>query len=112
MGVTGLFGAGLASQDGDERRVALGELFKAGEDVADFFKAMQAFGAIAELAGGLRAAQEQDADQSGFRAGKVEGFAQPVLVFGDAAIGGARSAGEALVFKAAQGKANFLFIKM
>ena len=111
MGVAGFLGAGLAGENGYERRIALHELLQAGEDFADFVEAVEAVGAAAELAGGLWAAQEQDADQRGFGAGEVEGFAEPMLVFSDAAIGAAGSASKTVVFKTAQGEADFLVIE-
>ena len=55
---------------------------------------MHALGAAAEFAGSLRAAQQEDAEDGGLAASEVEGFLQPMLVLGDAAVGAAGRAGE------------------
>jgi hypothetical protein len=83
-----------------------------GEDFTDFVEAVQTVGAAAQFAGSLRPAQQQHADERGLGAGKVEGLAEPVLVFGDAAIGAAGSAGQTMVFKAAQGQAHFFLVEV
>ena len=76
MGVAGFLGAGLARKHGDQRRLALHQLLQAGEHVADLFESVHALGAAAQFAGSLRTAQQQNANQSGFGAAEVEGFAR------------------------------------
>jgi hypothetical protein len=73
---------------------------------------VEAIGSRAQFAWGLRTTQQEDANESGFGAGEVVGFAKPVLVFGDSAIGCAGAASEADVFKTAQGEVNFLLVEV
>src|SRR5581483_5254891 len=79
---------------------------------ADFLEAVHTLGAAAELAGRLRAAQKEDADERGLSAAEVECFAQPMFIFGDTPVGGARAPGEAIVFEAMQGVAYRIFIEI
>jgi hypothetical protein len=102
----------LAGEDGYEGRVALHELLQAGKNIGDLVEAVEAFGAAAEFAGGLMAAQEEDADERCLGASKVEGFTEPVLILGHAAIGAAGTAREAEILKAVQGQADFFVIEM
>jgi hypothetical protein len=83
-----------------------------GEDIGDFGEGVEAIGAATEFAWSLRTAEEKNADEGGFGAGEVVGFAEPVLVFGNAAIGATGAAGETDVFKAAQGEVNFFLIEV
>ncbi len=52
------------------------------------------------------------ADQRRLGAAEVEGFAKPVLVFGDAPVSGARAACKLLVFEAVQRLAHIVFIEI
>ena len=51
---------------------------------------VHALGTSAKLPGSLRAAQQQNTEQSGFSAREVEYFLETVLIFSDTAIGAAR----------------------
>src|SRR6266702_6488023 len=86
MSVAGLLGAGLARQSFDERGLALHQVLQAGLHGAEVVERMHAFGAGAEFAGSLRAAQQQNAEDSDLVAIKVERFLEAVFVFGDAAV--------------------------
>ena len=97
MGVACFFGAGLRGENLDERRLALHQMLQAGLHGAEIVERMHAFGAGAELAGRLRAAQEQDAENGDFVAIEVEGILEAVLVLGDAAVRGADGADEGLL---------------
>ncbi len=112
VSVAGLLGAGLAGQDGDERRRALGKLLKTSEDVGDFAKGVKTLSAAAQFSRGLRAAEEENADEGEFSAGEVVGLAEPVLILRDAAVGAASATGKTDVFKAAQGEVNFFFVEI
>ena len=57
---------------------------------------VHAFGAAAEFAGSLGSAEKEDADDGDFAAVEVEDFLQAVFKLGDAAVGAAGWAGEAL----------------
>src|SRR5216684_2252230 len=74
VGVAGFFCAGLAGEDCGQRRVSLGQAIKGGDYVVEGFEVIHAVGAAAEFAGGLRAAQEEDADYCYFAAVEVEDF--------------------------------------
>ena len=99
MRIAGFLGSGLAGQDGGQRRLALHQLLQRGKDFANLVEAVQSLSPAAQLAGSLRAAQEQHADQRRLRAAEVEGLAQPVLVLGDAPVSGARAAGQLQLFQ-------------
>jgi hypothetical protein len=83
-----------------------------GEHVFEFVEAEDALGAAAELAWSLRSAEQEHADDSGLAAGEIEDFLEEVLVFGDAAVGVARGAGELLVFETVQREANRILIEL
>src|SRR5882672_6287378 len=106
MGVACFFGAGLPGENLDERRFALHQMLQAGLYGAEIVERMHAFGAGAEFAGRLRAAQEQDAENGDFVAIEVEGFLQAVFVLGDAAVRGADGADEGLLAQRMQGLAD------
>ena len=110
--VTGFLGSGLPREDHGQRWFALHELLQSGQNVADFLETVHALGAASELAGRLRAAQEEDANERGLGAAEVECFAQPMFIFGDAPVGGACAPGEAIVFEAMQGVAYRIFIEI
>jgi hypothetical protein len=111
VGEAGLFGAWLAREDFDQRFGFAGdETLEDGLDVAKLVEFIHALGAGAEFAGGLRAAQEKDADYGDFAAGEVEDFLDAVLVLGNAGVS-ADGAGEALGFEAVEGLADFGFVE-
>lgn len=112
MCVARFFCTGLAGENFCERRLALHQFLQGGLDVVESFEVVHALGASAELARGLRTAQEEDAEDSGFGAGEVEYFLRAVLVLGDAAIGAAGGSGEAVLLESAQGVANGVFIEL
>ena len=86
MGVAGFLGAGLAGEDFDERGFALHEEVQSGLDTVEIFEVVEALGAGAEFAGGLRAAEEEDAEDGDFVTVEVEDFLEAVFVLGDAAV--------------------------
>jgi hypothetical protein len=73
---------------------------------------MHALGACAKFAGGLRAAEQQDAEDGDFVAIKVEGFLEAVFVLGDAAVGGADGADQGLPVERMQGLADGGFVEI
>src|SRR6267143_6031076 len=99
MGVARLFGAGLPRKNLGEGRLALHQMLQAGLYGSEIVEGVHALGAGAELAGGLRTAQEQDTENSNFVAIEVEGFLQAVLILGDAAVRGADGADEGLLIQ-------------
>ena len=106
MGVAGLAGAGLAGQDGGEGPVALlvasagwagGQALEGGLDGGEVVEGVEAVGAAAEFAGGLRAAEEEEAEDGGLVAAEVEDGADAVLVLGDAGVADRGDEGEVFV---------------
>ena len=57
MHVARFFSAGLAREHGNERRLALAEAVERRDNVVESLEAIHAFGAAAEFAGSLRAAE-------------------------------------------------------
>jgi len=112
VGVAGFLGAWLAREDFDEGRVALHEVVEAGVDGAEIVEVVHAFGAGAEFAGGLRAAEEEDAEDGDFVAIEIEGFLETVLVLGDAAIRGADGAHQGLAVERVQSLADGGFVEV
>ena len=108
--VAGFLGARLTREDFDERRVALHEELEGGLHAVEILEVVHALGAGAEFAGGLRAAQEQDAEDGDFVSMEIESFVEAVLVFGDAIVA-AGGAGESLIAERAQGVADGIFIE-
>lgn len=86
MSVTGFLGSGLAREQRDERWLAFHEQVERGMDGVEIFKGVHPVGADAELAGSLRAAQEQDAEDGNFVAMKIEQLIDAMLVLGHAGI--------------------------
>jgi hypothetical protein len=112
MGIADLFCAGLTREGGDEGWIAVDELLQDGDDVFQFFEAVDTLRAAAELAGSLGATQEQDAEESGFASGEVEDFLEAVLIFGDAAVVAPAGAGEALIFETMEREARLFFVDL
>ncbi len=76
------------------------------------FKAMHALGASAQLAGRLRAAQQQHAEDRRFRAGKVKDLLQAVFILCHSTLGAARHSRQLLVAQVAQRQPDRLFVKV
>jgi len=110
--VARLLGARLARKNFDERRLALHQVLKAGLHGAEVVERMHALGAGANLAGGLRTAQQQNAKNSDFVAIEVEGFLEAVFVLGDAAVRGADGADQGLSVERMQGLADGSFVEV
>ena len=111
MDVAGFLGAGLAQKNFDERRLALHQVLQTGLHGVQIVERMHALGTSAKLAGSLRAAQEQDAQNGDFVAIEVEGFLEAVFVFGDAAVRGADGADQGLPVERMQGLADGGFVE-
>jgi len=90
----GFLGAGLAGENFDEWRLAPHEEIEGRVDGGKIVELVEALGTSAKLAGGLRAAEKQDAQESDFVAMEIEDVLKAVLKLGDAAVrcGGARQA--------------------
>jgi len=86
--------AGLARQDRGERRLAPAEAVECRDDIVEGFEAEHAFGAGAEFAGSLWAAEEKHAQDSDLAAVEIENFLQTMFVLSDAAVGAAGRTGE------------------
>jgi hypothetical protein len=74
-------------------------------------EAVHTLGAATQFARRLRATQQQHANQGGLGAGEVKDLLQPVLIFGDAAIGAAGRAGQPLLAHVPQCQADGFFVK-
>src|SRR5580693_6829711 len=79
-------------------------------DGVQIVEGVEALGPCPELAGGLRAAEEQNADQGDLVAVKVKDVGEAMLEFGDAAIGSGGSC-EALVRERVESAADGLFVE-
>jgi len=101
----------LTRKNFDERRLALHQVLQAGLDGAQVVERMHAFGAGAEFAGSLRAAQEQNAEDGDFVAIEIESFLEAVFVLGDAAVRGADGADQGLSIERMQGLADGGFVE-
>ena len=112
MCVTRLLGAGLARKNFDEWRLALHQVLQAGLHGAQVVERTHALGAGAKLAGSLRAAQEQDAENGDLVAIEVEGFLEAMLVLGDAAVRGADGTDQGLPVERMQGLADGGFVEI
>jgi hypothetical protein len=115
-----LAGSGLAGKHDGERAGgggvgggwvrlsgAGGQAFECGLDLGEVVKLEEAVGAAAELAGGLRSAEEEQAKDGGFVAAEVEDGAGAVLVLGNAGVANWVDEGE--VFEGVEGLADLLF---
>ncbi len=90
-------GPAAAGHAGDERLgLAAGEVIEDGFDFFHVGELMHALGAGAEFADGLGSAKHQDAQQGGFAATEIEGFAQAMAVFFDPMARAAEAGGEVL----------------
>jgi hypothetical protein len=117
MGIASLARARLARKDGSERAGGLiaglvgggaaGQSFESGLDGGEVVEGVETVGAAAQFAGGLGAAEHQEAKDGGLVAAKIEDGADPMLVLGDAGVVNRSDEGE--VFKGMEGLANFFF---
>jgi hypothetical protein len=127
VGVAGLAGAGLAGKDSGERdgglaaglaaglcagfvRSAGGQTLKCGLNGGEVVEGEEAVGATAKLAGGLRAAEHEEAEDGSLVAAEVENGADAVLVLGDAAVADGGGKGE--VFQGVEGLADLVFAEV
>jgi hypothetical protein len=79
-------------------------------DIAQLVEMEHPLGAASQFAGGLRATQEQHADNSDFATGKVEDLLAVMLKFRYASVS-AHGTGETVIFQAVKSLTNFDFIK-
>lgn len=91
----GLARAGLALHQEGQGVFALGEAFEGGGGGGVVVEGEHALGAGTELGGGLRAAQEQQAEERGLVAAQVQYIADAVLILGGAAVGACLDEAEA-----------------
>ena len=112
MDVAGFFGAGLAREDFGEGRLALHQMVQAGLDGRQIVETMHALGAGAKLAGSLRPAEEQDAEDSDFVAVEIEGLLKTMLILGDAAVRGADGTDQGLAVEGVEGLADGSFVEV
>ena len=112
MGIARFLGAGLPGKNLDERWFALHQVLQAGLHGAEVVKMVQAFGAAAEFARRLGAAQEQNREDGNFVAIEVESFLEAVLVLGHAAVRGADGANEGLAVQGMQRLADGGFVEI
>jgi hypothetical protein len=117
MGVAGFARARLAREDGGQRAGGLiagfvggrasGQALEGGLDAGEVVEGVEAVGAAADFARGLRAAEHEEAENCRFVAAKVEDRADPMLVLGDAGI--ADGGDESEVFKRMERLTNLFF---
>ena len=120
MGVAGFSGSGLPGQDGGEGAVGAGigvrwngtggEAVEGGDDGGEVVEGEHAVGSAAKLAGGLRAAEEEEAEDCGLVAAKIEDGADAMLVLGDTRI--SIGCGEAAVLKGVKSLADGFFVEV
>jgi hypothetical protein len=111
MDEAGFLGAWLAREDFDERGLALHEEIESGVYSVEIVELVEALGASAELAGGLRAAEKEDAEEGYFVAVEIEDVLEAVLELGYATVGGGGT-GETLVVQRVENLANGGFIEI
>lgn len=107
--VARFLGTGLARQHGNQRRPALNEAIEGGVNILESVEVVEALGAAAKLSGSLRAAQQQNAEQSGFAAVEVEDLLQAVLILGDPVVGAGGGAGKAFFLQGGERLADSIF---
>ena len=111
MQVARFLSAGLARQDGGEWRLALAEAIERRDDIVQGFEAVHAFGAGAQFAGGLRAAEEKHAQDSDLAAVEIENFLQTMFVLSDAAVSAAGRTGETFFLQRSQRVTHRVFLE-
>jgi hypothetical protein len=116
MGVAGLAGAGLAGQDGGEGAGFVAgcvgdgpgrEALEGGLDGGEIVEGVEAVGTAAQLAGSLRAAEHEEAEDGGLVAAEVEDSADTVLVLGDAGV--ADRGDKCEIFEGVEGLTDLFF---
>jgi hypothetical protein len=117
MGVAGLARTRLAREDGGKGTGGLiagfvgggagAQALEGGLDGAEVVEGVETVGAAAEFAGGLGAAEHEEAEDGGLVAAKVEDGADPMLVLGNAGVADGRDEGE--VFEGMESLTNLLF---
>jgi hypothetical protein len=120
MGVAGLARAWLAREDGGKRTDGLiagfvgggagGQALQGGLDGGEVVEGVETVGAAAEFAGGLGAAEHEEAEDSSLVAAKIEDGADPMLVLRDAGV--ANRGDECKVLKRVDGLADLLFVEI
>ena len=78
-------------------------------DGGEVVEGVEAVGAAAEFAGGLRAAEHEEAEDGGLVAAEVEDGADAVLVLGDAGVADGGDEGE--IFEGVEGLADLFFVR-
>jgi hypothetical protein len=95
MGIAGLPRTRLAREDGGKGTgliacfvggCASGQALESGLDGGEIIEGVEAVGTAAEFAGGLGAAEHEEAEDGGLVAAKIEDGADPMLVLGHAGI--------------------------
>lgn len=111
MRITLFFGAGLARQDRDDRRLALHQEAQRGMNGAEILELVEALGARAQFARSLRAAKEENAENRDFMAMEVEDLLETVLVLGHPAVC-CRRPREAMLVEGVKRAANGVFFEV
>ena len=114
MHVAGFAGSGLPRQKQDERTVCLGiaagEPLEGGLDGGEIVEGEEAVGAAAEFAGGLWAAEQKEAKDSGLVAAEIKNGAGAMLELGDAAL--TDRGGQLVSFKGVESLADLLLVEI
>jgi hypothetical protein len=119
MGISSFAGAGLSGKDGSEWAGFVAgciagspscQAFERGLDRGKVVEGVESVGATAEFAGGLRATEEEKAEDSGFVAAEIKDGADAVLVLRDAGVADRRDEGE--VFERVEGLADVFFLEV
>jgi hypothetical protein len=79
-------------------------------DSGEVLEGVEAVGATAKLAGGLRASEHEEAEEGGLVAAEIEDSADAVLILGNAAV--AYGGGEGEVFERVKGLADLIFAEV
>ena len=90
MSISRLLGTGPAGENLHHGRLALRQSLQCRLHLAQVVETVHALGAAAELAGCLRASQQQLAENGDFAAVEIEGFLEPVLELSHAVVYGVR----------------------
>src|ERR1700679_1145519 len=96
MGVARLLRAGLARENFDERWLAIHQQVERGMNTIQIVERIEAFGSRAQFAGGLRAAEQEDADQGDLVPVKIENVGEAMFELRNPGVGGGGS-GETLI---------------
>jgi hypothetical protein len=116
MGIAGLARARLAREDGCKGASGLiagfvagagSQALESGLDGGEVVERIEAVGATAKFAGGLRATEHEKAEDGGLVAAKIEHGANPMLVLGNAGVADRSDKSE--VFKRMESLADLFF---